>query len=47
MKLDDGHELGPKHGWADWRARRDKSITKPRRGKTAEKLERLKRKAKS
>lgn len=46
MKLD-GNEQGPKGNWAEWRARRDKAITKPRRGNAAEKLERLKRKAKS
>lgn len=45
MKVD-GNEQGPKGGWVEWRQRRDKTIAKPRRGNSAGRLEKLKRKAK-
>lgn len=33
-----GAPIGPKNGWAEWRARRDKAIAKPRRNAAAQKL---------
>lgn len=31
-------EMGPKIGWAEWRARQDRKLLKPRRNKAAVKL---------
>lgn len=33
-----GAEIGPGKGWADWRKRRDKAITKPRKNAAGVKL---------
>jgi hypothetical protein len=33
-----GAPIGPKHNWAEWRARKDKQIVKPRRNAAAIKL---------
>lgn len=41
-----GAPLGPKNGWAEWRARRDRAIAKPRRNAAAQKLNKPKPDAK-
>lgn len=38
-----GAPNGPKHGWAEWRARRNRSLAKPRRNAAAQKLNKPKK----
>lgn len=33
-----GAPLGPKVGWAEWRAKKDRSLAKPRRSAAAQKI---------
>jgi hypothetical protein len=33
-----GAPIGPKNGWAEWRARRDRQLAKPARNPAAQKL---------